>query len=122
MANEYKTINETTFVSVDNFRGCSLKSIKEAVGDMIEQYGDDAVLDFDIEYGYYDEVSIDANLTYSRPETEKEYKKRLGAAEKRRKAAAKKKANAEAKAEKAKAKLEANERAELARLTKKYGE
>lgn len=74
----------------------------------------DITIEFETEYGYYDEVSNYLNLKSKRLETEKEVEKRVAAAEKKRAKDRKDRANA-------KIKKEEEERNEYLRLRAKYG-
>jgi len=88
----------------DEFEG-DLKTIRERIDQLIEEFGEEAELCIDYGYDGYNNYE----LTYQRLETEKE-------AEKRIKATAKTRERNKAK----KIKQEESERKELARLLKKY--
>lgn len=83
------------------------------VQELIETYGADAVLDWDIEHGYYNDVSIELTLTEYRDESDDEFDKRMA---KNKKAAAKTRATNKEN----KAKQEITDRLEFERLTKLF--
>ena len=104
MAKKYLEIRDRKRLSVYDLDG-SLASARDEIAQLIEEYGEEANLDFWSDN--CDEIVLD--LHFTRVETDKERDKRLADARKLRE---KKKAD--------KIKREADERAELARLQEKY--
>lgn len=84
----------------------TLRLLRSRVDELIEKYGDDAVLHVDSGYN-----NISEHISFVREETDKEYQQRLKDEERDR--VAKEKANA---------KREQQELKEYKRLHKKYGE
>jgi len=105
MAKKYLEIRDKKRLSVYDLDG-SLASARDEIAQLIEEYGEEANLDFWSD-NYGDEIVLD--LHFTRVETDKERDKRLADARKLRE---KKQAD--------KIKREADERAELARLQEKY--
>ena len=48
-----------------------------SLGDLVKQYGEDALLYGEVEYGYYDDVSVVLKLHKVREETDEEYNNRI---------------------------------------------
>lgn len=93
----------------------SLEHARDYIDTLIDEYGKDATLDNDTEWNYGDDEYAVFRLNYERKETDAEMDKRL-------KAAAKARIRRKAQREKDAVKQEAQERKDLARLRKKYGE
>lgn len=105
MAKKYLQIRDKRRLSVYDLDG-SLASARDEIASLIEEYGEDAYLDFWSD-NFGDEIVLDVH--FERVETDKERNKRLADASKLR----------DKKAED-KIKREADERVELARLQEKY--
>lgn len=105
MAKKYLQIRDKKRLSVYDLDG-SLANVRDEITSLIEEYGEDAYLDFWSD-NYGDEIVLDVH--FNRVESDKERDKRLSDAKKLR----------DKKAED-KIKREADERAELARLQEKY--
>ncbi len=104
--------NETKNISIDTFQA-SLKDIAANVQALIAEYGEEAYVDIDLDYGYYDDVSISVDLNWTREETAKEDAKRKDTARKA-KASKKKAATAAAEAK------ELKDKEEYERLKEKF--
>lgn len=103
---KHKMIRDKVSLDIYDFEG-RLCNIRRYVDELEEKYGQEAQVEF--EYGYEGLEGIE--IHFDRKETDKERNKRLAKACKERE-------NKKI----AKAKKEEKERAELARLIKKYGE
>lgn len=112
---EIKTVDQIQNYSKYDFFSdrLTLSKLSIMVNNMITQYGGDAVLDMDIERGYYGDADIAAKITWSRLETDGEIALRI---ERSKKASEAAKIRNKALAVK---KL-ATEKKELARLLKKH--
>lgn len=104
-----KMVKDETNFSRWDFE-CDLADLSAKVEEWIDSYGAEASLDCDLEYGYYDEISIEFTLKYEREENDREYKARL----KRETKAAEKKTDA-----KEKKRLATNEKSRATRLRNK---
>jgi len=93
----------------------TLETARDYIDGLIDEYGKDSRLDNDTEYEYGGGEYSVFRLHYEREETDAEMDKRL-------KAAAKARIRRKAQREKDAVKQEAQERKDLARLRKKYGE